>query len=412
MSPYQQIFSTNAVLSVWRNLRNTKDNNDLLLAFQYHQDDARGQKGKKYAKGGVVESSQEVADGKAIEVGGKSIGFVVPWRAMQAQRRELKEKEKELAEALVALAGEVAFTDLSSTLQSSLTQNPLIQIRHLAAGLSRQMSKIEIQMADNAPFANGKNLYTGGEIAQRFLPPIQTLFQQRPVPQRMIFELLMELKDLIYMAMAGCEKEVLEWEVDGAAIGALEELDDAMVRAVTPTVPAIEPEQRKEVETGPRRILRRKASSLISNSVVVQQPVSFLLAAPEELLYSLESLETTALALTHLPHPIPDLCAHAVITLRRLTPRQTLTDFSQQKKRRNGRCAEFARCMRWAGTQWRQNGGCRRGCLNEDEDPENLPSWHRSSRWFDEKGSGTFMVGGGRATPKDDGFGIVKMTPS
>ncbi|KAI4946609.1 hypothetical protein J4E91_007298 [Alternaria rosae] len=412
MSPYQQIFSTNAVLSVWRNLRNTKDNNDLLLAFQYHQDDARGQKGKKYTKGGVVESSQEVADGKAIDVGGKSIGFVVPWRAMQAQRRELKEKEKELAEALVALAGEVAFTDLSSTLQSSLTQNPLIQIRHLAAGLSRQMSKIEIQMADNAPFANGKNLYTGGEIAQRFLPPIQTLFQQRPVPQRMIFELLIELKDLIYMGMAGCEKEVLEWEVDGAAIGALEELDDAMVRAVTPIVPAIEPEQRKESETGPRRILRRKASSLISSSVVVQQPVSFLLAAPEELLYSLESLETTALALTHLPLPIPDLCAHAIITLRRLTPRQTLTDFSQQKKRRNGRCAEFARCMRWAGMQWRQNGGCRRGCLNEDEDPENLPSWHRSSRWFDEKGSGTFMVGGGRATPKDDGFGVIKMTSS
>ena len=112
MSPYQQIFSTNAVLSVWRNLRNTKDNNDLLLAFQYHQDDARGQKGKKYAKGGVVENSQEVADGKAIDVGGKSIGFVVPWRAMQAQRRELKEKEKELAEALVALAGEVAFTGM------------------------------------------------------------------------------------------------------------------------------------------------------------------------------------------------------------------------------------------------------------------------------------------------------------
>jgi hypothetical protein len=228
----------------------------------------------------------------------------------------------------------------------------------------------------------------------------------------MIFELLMELKDLIYMGMAGCEKEVLEWEVDGAAIGALEELDDAMVRAVTPMVAAIEPEQRKEIETGPRRILRRKASSLISNSLAVQQPVSFLLAAPEELLYSLESLETTALALTHLPLPISDLCAHAVITLRRLTPRQILADFSQQKKRRTGRCAEYARCMKWAGTQWRQNGGCRRGCMNEDEDPENLPSWHRSSRWFDEKGSGTFMVGGGRATPKDDGFGIVKMTPS
>jgi hypothetical protein len=121
MPPYQQIFSTNAVLSVWRNLRNTKDNNDLLLAFQYHQDDVRGQKGKKYAKGGVVESSQEVADAKAIEVGGKSIGFVVPWRAMQAQRRELKEKEKELAEALVALAGEIAFTGMYLAISGSWT---------------------------------------------------------------------------------------------------------------------------------------------------------------------------------------------------------------------------------------------------------------------------------------------------
>jgi hypothetical protein len=112
MSPYQQIFSTNAVLSVWRNLRNTKDNNDLLLAFQYHQEDARGQKGKKYGKSNTVDSTQEIADGKAVDIGGKSIGFVVPWRAMQAQRRELKEKEKELAEALVALAGEVTFTGM------------------------------------------------------------------------------------------------------------------------------------------------------------------------------------------------------------------------------------------------------------------------------------------------------------
>ena len=112
MSPYQQLFSTNAVLSVWRNIRSTKDHNDLLLSFQYHQDDVRGQKGKKYSKSGVVENTLEIADGKAVDVGGKSIGFVVPWRSMQAQRRELKEKEKELAEALVALAGEIAFTGM------------------------------------------------------------------------------------------------------------------------------------------------------------------------------------------------------------------------------------------------------------------------------------------------------------
>lgn len=40
---------------------------------------------------------------------GRSIGFVVPWRSMQAQKKELKEKEKALAEALVVLSGEVSF---------------------------------------------------------------------------------------------------------------------------------------------------------------------------------------------------------------------------------------------------------------------------------------------------------------
>lgn len=112
MSPYQQIFSTNAVLSVWRNLRNTKEHNDLLLTLQYHKDDARSQNGKKFGKNGVSETAHEISEGKAIDVGGKSIGFVVPWRSMQAQRKELREREKELAEALVMLAGEVAFTGM------------------------------------------------------------------------------------------------------------------------------------------------------------------------------------------------------------------------------------------------------------------------------------------------------------
>ncbi|KAJ5023320.1 hypothetical protein PSV08DRAFT_404662 [Bipolaris maydis] len=412
MSPYQHLFSTNAVLGVWRNLRNTKDNNDLLLTLQYHQDDLQRQRGKKYTKGGVSESTQEVADGKTVDVGGKSIGFVVPWRAMQNQRRELKEKEKELAEALVALAGEVAFTDLAPTLQSSLTQNPLVQIRHLAAGLSRQMSKIEFQMIDNAPFANGKNLYTGGEVAQKFLPSIQALFEQKPVPQRIIFELLMELKDLVYMAMAGCSKEVLEHEVDSTGTSSLEELDDAIVRAITPLSPLLESHQPKELEQSHKRSLHRKASSLLSKSSKQdQQSASFLQSAPEELLYNLESLETTAMALTKLPLSLPDFCAHAIITLRRLTPRPLLLDFSQQKKeKRVQKCAEYARCNKWAGAQWRQNGGCGRGCKNEDEDPEGLPSWHRCSRWFDERGGGTCMVGGGRAVLREDGFGVVRMT--
>ena len=80
----------------------------------------------------------------------------------------------------------------------------------------------------------------------------------------------------------------------------------------------------------------------------------------------------------------------------RFSPRSTLVEFSAGKKRRAARCPEYARCMKWAGTSWRQSGGCRRGCKNDDEDPENLPSWHRSSRWFDEEGDGTHMVGGGR----------------
>jgi hypothetical protein len=98
--------------------------------------------------------------------------------------------------------------------------------------------------------------------------------------------------------------------------------------------------------------------------------------------------------MSHLPVPISDFAAKTAITLRRTLPRQVLNDYSQAKRKRTGRCAEYARCMKWAGTSWRQGGGCRRGCKNEDEDPEGLPSWHSSSRWFDERG--TYMVGGGR----------------
>ena len=121
MSPYQQLFSTNAVLSVWRNLRTNRDNNDLLLTFQYHSDDVRTQNGKKHGKDCVSQVSQELADGKTVDVGGKSIGFVVPWRSMHAQRKELREKEKELAEALVVLAGEVDFTGTIEDIFRNLT---------------------------------------------------------------------------------------------------------------------------------------------------------------------------------------------------------------------------------------------------------------------------------------------------
>lgn len=273
--------------------------------------------------------------------------------------------------------------DLPPALQSSLTQNPLIQVRHLAAGLSRQMSRVEIQMADNEPFATGKNLYSGGEIIRKYLPDIETLFQQRPIPQRMIFELLLELKDLVYAGMLGCEKEVIEWDLNN--FSSFEDLDEAIVRAITPlsSGPA-----RPESATGTRKLLRRKPSSL--------GPSRPWLHEESEILFHLESLDTTASAMTHLPVPVTDFVAKSAITLRRTLPRQVLNDHSLAKRKRTGRCAEYARCMKWAGTSWRQGGGCRRGCKNEDEDPEGLPSWHSSSRWFDQ--TGTYMVGGGRGS--------------
>lgn len=122
MSPYQHLFSTNAVLNVWRNLRSNHrpgEPNDLLLTLQYQPDEGRTRnftKGNGVASGKEVEGDNGGAGGNGVGVGvgagGRSIGFVVPWRSMQAQKRELREKEKELAEALVVLAGEVAFTGM------------------------------------------------------------------------------------------------------------------------------------------------------------------------------------------------------------------------------------------------------------------------------------------------------------
>ncbi|KAH4177623.1 hypothetical protein HBH43_034140 [Parastagonospora nodorum] len=379
MSPYQHIFSTNAVLGVWRNLRAHRDQNDLLLTVQYQPDDVRPQNSRRKEKGHATETSHEVTDGKTVEAQGKSIRFVVPWRSMQSQRKELLEKEKQLAEALVVLTSEIAFTDLSPTLQTSLTQNPLVQIRHLAAGISRQMSKLEVQMLDNAPYSTRKNLFTGGEIARKFLPAITALFHQHPIPQRMIFELLMELKDLVFLGCVGCTEEDDE--------AALQEIDDALVQAITPIPIAQNPQ------------LKRKDSKISLRTPPIQ---SFLARDSEELLFTLESLQTTAHALTLLPLPIPDFCAHAIISLRRIIPRQTLADFEKTKSSRDKTCAQFARCAKWART----DGGCGRGCKDEDEDQRDMPSWHRCSRWFEE-GSGTCMVGGGQPGKNGSGDGVM-----
>ncbi|KAH7117941.1 hypothetical protein B0J11DRAFT_571121 [Dendryphion nanum] len=396
-SPYQHLFSTNAVLNVWRNLRSNRDQNDLLLTFQYQPDDVRRSRYTEvssHGKNAIVESSEERdvrTSRNAVDGGSRSIGFVVPWRSMQAQKQELKEKDKELAEALVVLAGEVAFTDLSTTLQTSLSTSPLIQIRHLFAGLSRQLSKIELQMADNAPFCRGKNLYTGGEIARKFLPPIKLLFDQRPAPQRMIFELLMELKDMIYAGMADCSPEVMEWELNNFAT--FEELDEVLLRAITPVASPspLSPQERSTSTNSQaeKRILKRFKNLSEPSEPPLARP---WLTDPAESLYHLESLETTSSAMTHLTPSIPDFCAKTIITLRRTLDRRALSEFVAEKKRRVGRCAEYARCMKWAGTSWRMGGGCRRGCKNEDEDPEGLPSWHSSSRHFVKGGEGTKLL--------------------
>ncbi|KAF2797256.1 hypothetical protein K505DRAFT_372570 [Melanomma pulvis-pyrius CBS 109.77] len=423
MSPYQHLFSTNAVLNVWRNLRSNHrpgEPNDLLLTLQYQPDEGRT---RKFTKGNGVASGKEVegdnggagANGVGVGTGGRSIGFVVPWRSMQAQKRELREKEKELAEALVVLAGEVAFTDLPPTLQTSLATSPLLQTRHICAGLSRQISKIELQMADNAAFARGKNLYTGGEIARKFLPPIEQLFELHPVPQRMVFELLMELKDLVYAGMAGCDEETGEWEAEGYRT--LEEVDGLLVRSLVAlpvgggeeieTRPRLQPQA--QIETGPRKVLKRKPSALLQQQSPPpsqtlqqqqqQQPPPWPSTTPtSDLLYALESLETTSAAMSHLTPPIPDFLAASSLTLRRMLDRRVLNDFALAKKKRAGRCAEYARCMKWAGGNWRQGGGCRRGCANEDEDPEALPSWHSSSRWFEGDGEGMGRRRVGRET--------------
>lgn len=287
-------------------------------------------------------------------------------------------------------------------------------------------------MIDNAAFSHHKNLYTGGEIARKFLPPIERLFEQRPVPQRMIFELLMELKDLVFMGMQDCDEETGEWEAEGW--NTFEELDTLVVRSLQPLSAdeqkknprqllqrrQSQPQVRDNTPTASRKFLKRKPSTIL-------QPTHHSLAKNKEkedeeeeeeekeeeeerppppqpwtsttpttdLLYALESLETTSSAMSHLTPPIADFLAASALTLRRMLDRRTLAEFGLSKKKRTARCGEFARCMKWGGQNWRQGGGCRRGCANEDEDPEGLPSWHRSSRWFEgDKGrDGGFVLG-------------------
>jgi hypothetical protein len=209
----------------------------------------------------------------------------------------------------------------------------------------------------------------------------------------MIFELMMELKDLVYAGMAECEKEVAEWELEG--FGTLEEVDEVLVRtlaqlpASSTSTTALTSESAIEDRSSSKKQLLRTPSRNQPNYT----GSTFWLHDPTEILYHIESLETTSTAMTHLSVPITDFLAKTTITLRRLLPRPLLAQHVHEKKRRNGRCAEYARCMKWAGTAWRQGGGCRRGCENEDEDPRGLPCWHSSSRNFDT--SGTSMFGNG-----------------
>ena len=77
----------------------------------------RAARDPRFAKSTVAETTGDEAGPKGNvqsrgTVDGRSIGFVVPWRSMQAQKKELREKEKELADALVVLAGEVSFAGI------------------------------------------------------------------------------------------------------------------------------------------------------------------------------------------------------------------------------------------------------------------------------------------------------------
>lgn len=236
-------------------------------------------------------------------------------------------------------------------------------------------------MAENSPYSRGKNLYTGGEIIRKFLPSIQALMEQRPVPRRMIFELLMELKDIVLYGTQELNKELLEDELNNHS--SFEDLDDVVLVALTPVS-----------DSGATTTPDPKGKSL---------PSTPWLHDSEEVLYHLESLETTSESMHRLG--VDDFCAKSTITLRRMLDRRTLYEYSVSKKKRTERCAEYARCMKWAGTSWRQGGGCRRGCKNEDEDPEGLPSWHSSSRHFEKEG--TYMIGSGE--PREGNTSVVKL---
>src|SRR4051812_28624225 len=101
--PLQHLFSTNAVFNVWRNLRHARgDPNDLLLTLHVNDEGRTRRFGKGSQASGstngngngnaiAIASGDEIDGGAAggQNAGGKSIGFVVPWRSMQAQNREL-----------------------------------------------------------------------------------------------------------------------------------------------------------------------------------------------------------------------------------------------------------------------------------------------------------------------------------
>ncbi|OCL13692.1 hypothetical protein AOQ84DRAFT_436146 [Glonium stellatum] len=345
---YQHLFSCNSVLSVWRNLRTTSSRSDLVLTFQYQPTEQR----RQHHVPKVGDDALERPTTK-----NRPITLIVPWKSLQSQKLKLQEKDHQLAEALVALCGETLFTELPSSVQKSVQENPWVEVRHIAAGISRQMNKTEFQMIDNAPFSRGKNLYTGGELIRKFLPIIQTLFNQQPVPFRMTWELLMELKDIVLYGMQDLDKGLLEDELNN--YNSFDELDDALSSTLG----------------GKERWLDDEA----------------------EIWFHLESLETTSSSMKRAG--IDDFCAKTVITVRRLLDKRRLYEFNVEKKKRQGRCGDYARCMKWAGTSWKQSGGCRRGCANEDEDPAGLPSWHSTSRHYSP--GGKYSQGDIRETIED-----------
>jgi hypothetical protein len=116
---YEHLFSCASVLSVWKNLRAGPGQDGLVVTFQYG-DMPRGTGViDAVAANGVIRKLGAVGGGFGGTFGGPTgtvkasqIGLIVPWRSLREQERQAREREREVAEYVVRLVGEVGFEGL------------------------------------------------------------------------------------------------------------------------------------------------------------------------------------------------------------------------------------------------------------------------------------------------------------